>query len=228
MMRVFIAFGLLVLMLPGAAFAQTAPDQMAAAAPAGDAAAAQGSEASSDVADKINADGAPMPLPREIVQKDGSVGALDPLFKDSLLFSHDEISLIVDAATVSLKNAARNQRMAALRAKNGLPPIDTVIKKPDGAAPEPEVKAAPVYPTIPLNRQINLSGVFYRSPTDWVVWLNGRKVTPNDRPRELVGIKVERDRVHIKWFDIGMGKVISLTLRPRQTYDIVSGVLLPG
>lgn len=218
---------LLILLAPWPAFAQSAPEQMAAADQAAGGEASQNAEAQPNEADKINADGAPMPLPREIVQADGTVGALDPLYKESLLFSRDEISLIIDAATISLKNAAINQRLAANRAKNPvLPPLDANGKKPDGTV-DPEAKP-PVYPTIPLNRQINLQGVFYRSPTDWIVWLNGRKVTPKDRPRELVGIKVERDRVHIKWFDIGMGKVISLTLRPRQTYDIVSGVLLPG
>ncbi len=81
---------------------------------------------------------------------------------------------------------------------------------------------------IPEKRVISLAGVVYRAPGDWIVWLNGKKMTPKDILPEVVEIKVSQDRVHLKWFDIGLNNVISITLRPHQTYDIVTGVLLPG
>lgn len=68
--------------------------------------------------------------------------------------------------------------------------------------------------------------MIYCKPGDWIVWINGHKLVPGARLPELVDIKVERDRVHLKWFDIGMAKILTITLRPRQTYDITSGVLL--
>ena len=80
---------------------------------------------------------------------------------------------------------------------------------------------------IPLKREIALAGVAYRSSGDWIVWINGEKVTPKKLLPEIVDIQVSKDRVHLKWFDIGINNVISLSLRPHQTYDIVTGVLLP-
>ncbi len=81
---------------------------------------------------------------------------------------------------------------------------------------------------IPQRRVISLAGVFFRTPSDWIVWLNGKKMTPGDVLPEVVDIQVEKDTVALKWFDIGMNDVISISLRPHQTYDIVTGVLLPG
>lgn len=81
---------------------------------------------------------------------------------------------------------------------------------------------------IPPRRLIALSGVYLRRPGDWIVWINGKKMTPKDLLPEVMDISVQRDRVHLKWFDIGLNNVISITLRPHQTYDIVTGVLLPG
>jgi hypothetical protein len=81
---------------------------------------------------------------------------------------------------------------------------------------------------IPQRRIISVAGVIWRSASDWMVWINGKKVTPKDVLPEIVDIKVERDKVDLKWFDIGINGVISISLRPHQTYDIVTGVLLPG
>ena len=81
---------------------------------------------------------------------------------------------------------------------------------------------------IPERRVIAVAGVIYRKPGDWIVWLNGHKVTPKNLLPEIVDISVQNERVHLKWFDIGINNVISISLRPHQTYDIVTGVLLPG
>jgi hypothetical protein len=83
-------------------------------------------------------------------------------------------------------------------------------------------------PVIPAHRVISLAGVVYRSEADWIVWLNGQKVTPGRLLPEIVDIQVANDSVRLKWFDIGLNGVISITLRPHQTYDIVTGILLPG
>ncbi len=81
---------------------------------------------------------------------------------------------------------------------------------------------------IPEKRVISLAGVLFRKHGDWIVWLNGQKVIPSQLLPEIVDISVSNDVVHLKWFDIGMNKIISISLRPHQTYDIVTGVLLPG
>lgn len=81
---------------------------------------------------------------------------------------------------------------------------------------------------IPPIRRIALSGVVYRAANDWLIWINGQKVTPTVTMKEIVDIQVEREKVHLKWFDIGANYVIDITMRPNETYDITTGVLLPG
>ena len=77
-------------------------------------------------------------------------------------------------------------------------------------------------------RVLKLSGVLYKSPDDWVVWLNGNRVTPNNILPEIIKIEVEPAKIHLKWFDYGFNDVIFITLRPNQFYDIETGLLLPG
>ncbi len=82
---------------------------------------------------------------------------------------------------------------------------------------------------IPAHRIIRLSGVLYQTAEDWIVWMNGQKVTPENLLPEIVDIEVtDSSKVHLKWYDIGLNKVISITLRPHQTYDIPTNILLPG
>lgn len=77
-------------------------------------------------------------------------------------------------------------------------------------------------------RILKLSGVLYKSPDDWVVWLNGHRVTPKNILPEIINIEVEPTKIHLKWFDYGFNDVIFITLRPNQFYDIETGLLLPG
>lgn len=81
---------------------------------------------------------------------------------------------------------------------------------------------------IPAVRRIIVSGVYYKGPSDWIVWINNHKVTPGNLMPEIIDIKVVRDRVHLKWFDIGLNGIITIEMRPHQVYDIVTGVMLPG
>jgi len=81
---------------------------------------------------------------------------------------------------------------------------------------------------IPAHRVIRVSGVLYRSPADWVVWMNNEKVTPGNLLPEIVDISVKSSsKVSLQWYDVGLNQVLSITLRPHQTYDITTGVLLP-
>jgi hypothetical protein len=82
---------------------------------------------------------------------------------------------------------------------------------------------------IPERRVIRIAGVLWRSGSDWIVWMNGQKVTPKKLMKEIVDIQVENSSyVKLKWYDVGLNVVISITLRPHQTYDITTGILLPG
>ncbi len=82
---------------------------------------------------------------------------------------------------------------------------------------------------IPQVRTITLTGVLYKNPGDWMVWLNGQKLNPHNLLSEIQEIEVFKDsRVRLKWYDIGLDGVIDVTLRPHQKYDIVTGLLLPA
>jgi hypothetical protein len=82
---------------------------------------------------------------------------------------------------------------------------------------------------IPQQRTISVAGVLYRNADDWIVWMNGQKITPSRLLPEIIDISVrDSSRVNLKWFDAGLNQVISVSLRPHQTYDITTGLLLPG
>lgn len=119
-------------------------------------------------------------------------------FRQSFFFTSEDI--------ISIKKAMEQQRVAPVSA-NG------------------QTAAGQVIPPI---RRIALSGVVYKAADDWLIWINGQKVTPTISMKEIVDIKVEREKVHLKWFDIGANYVIDITMRPNETYDIPTGVLLPG
>lgn len=87
-----------------------------------------------------------------------------------------------------------------------------------GGSPEEAVKP----------RLIKLGGVVYRDANDWTIWLNGYKLEPGRLLPEIAEIYVHENRVHLKWFDAPTNEIISITLRPHQTYDILTGILLPG
>lgn len=87
---------------------------------------------------------------------------------------------------------------------------------------------APTEKPIPQVRIIKLTGVLYKSPDDWLIWLNGHKLNPKTLLQEIVDIEVFQDSsVRLHWFDIGLNGIIDITMRPHEQYDIVTGLLLP-
>lgn len=87
---------------------------------------------------------------------------------------------------------------------------------------------APTEKPIPQVRTITLTGVLYKSPDDWLIWLNGHKLNPKTLLQEIVDIEVYKDSsVRLHWFDIGLNGIIDITMRPHEKYDIVTGLLLP-
>lgn len=159
-------------------------------------------------------------VPLSALSSDGnSVQVTDEVLFQSLIFTPEEINTVV----ATLNRRARTSPSNSANVGTGFVGGELVVPE-DEDSQEPVVR--PYYPPIATKRIISVSGMIYRSPNDWIVWLNGHKLVPGARLPELVDIKVERERVHLKWFDIGMGKILTITLRPRQTYDITSGVLL--
>lgn len=78
---------------------------------------------------------------------------------------------------------------------------------------------------IPIDRKIKLYGIYYSAPNRWIVWMNGHKLVPGRVLPEIHEIRVNRDEVFLRWYDIGLNDIISITLRPNQIYDIVTGIV---
>jgi|GEM_PF-905312 len=103
--------------------------------------------------------------------------------------------------------------------------LDTIRKTESGRAVQSTAKIESVE-LIPVDRKIWLSGIFYKAANDWIIWLNGYKLTPYYMLPEIRGIRVDRDRVHLEWYDIGKNGIINITLQPHQVYDIVTGIMV--
>ena len=128
----------------------------------------------------------------------------------SLMFTEEEIEAVKSGKTEELPT--------------DVAPVDETTQE----VVEPEFDPANPPPPIPLNRKITLGGILYRAEGDWIIWLNGQKLGPENLLPEIQGITVASDKVYLEWFDIGINGIIRLTLRPHQQYDIVTGLLLPG
>lgn len=67
-----------------------------------------------------------------------------------------------------------------------------------------------------LEEGIFLSGIVYTNSKEWVVWLNGQRIDPHIRVKDLQIIEVTPNSVQFKW--IFQGEVHSVTLLTAQTY----------
>lgn len=103
-----------------------------------------------------------------------------------------------------------------IRIRMSLSGIDSDVVSDDDDAEEPK------------NRRLRLSGITYSNPDEWMIWLNGMRITPYNRPPEMIGVRVTEDFVDLKWFDNVLKKIIRIRLRPNQVYDINTGIMLPG
>lgn len=77
-------------------------------------------------------------------------------------------------------------------------------------------------------REVSLAGILYNKADDWVVYMNGTRITPNAIPAEVVDIKVYKDFIELKWYDQVTAQIYPIRLRPNQRFNIDSKVFLPG
>lgn len=83
-------------------------------------------------------------------------------------------------------------------------------------------------PLVPTTRYLSLAGISYQAPENWIIWLNGKRMTPDALANEIIEIKVREDFVEIKWLDFGKGQVFPVRLRPNQKFDLETKTFLPG
>ena len=103
--------------------------------------------------------------------------------------------------------------------------LDTVHKAEAGRNVQ-STKEIESVELIPVDRKIWLQGIYYQAANNWIIWLNGYKLTPYYMLPEIRGIRVDRDRVYLEWYDIGKNGIINISLQPHQVYDIVTGILV--
>lgn len=106
-----------------------------------------------------------------------------------------------------------NDIAAILSARRGYVPSEEVYEKD-------QVDLGPRY--------IKLAGIVYVNRNDWVIWLNDEKITPQNIPERVVDLVVYRDRINIKWHDVGLQRIVVFTLKPHQRFHLDTGLLLPG
>ncbi len=87
-----------------------------------------------------------------------------------------------------------------------------------------EVKPRPP----PEERELFLSGIVYKQGKNWTIWLNGKRVTPDALPVEILDLKVYKTYVEMKWFDEYTNQIFPIRLRPHQRFNIDTRIFLPG
>lgn len=77
-------------------------------------------------------------------------------------------------------------------------------------------------------REVVLDGIVYRGDDDWIVWLNNQRLTPDRLPSQIKMIKVYKNHVDLKWFDVQSKKITPIRMRPNQRFNLDTNMFLPG
>lgn len=80
----------------------------------------------------------------------------------------------------------------------------------------------------PEERNIVLSGIVFNGLNDWVIWLNGQRVTPEALPTQILDLKVHKEFIEMKWYDDYTQKILPIRLRPNQRFNVDTRIFLPG
>lgn len=80
----------------------------------------------------------------------------------------------------------------------------------------------------PEEREVRLGGIVYIDPEEWTIWLNGKRVTPDALPPEVLDLQVYKEYVEIKWLDDYTNQILPLRLRAHERFNIDARIFLPG
>lgn len=80
----------------------------------------------------------------------------------------------------------------------------------------------------PEERDISLGGIVFVAHNDWTIWLNGKRITPNAIPEEVLDLKVYDEYIEVRWFDDYTNQIFPIRLRPHQRFNIDTRMFLPG
>lgn len=128
--------------------------------------------------------------------------------RESIFFSAEDLETILQASEGNVESVA-----------------DVDGEDEDGATTEEAKKEEPVDRG---RRILTLSGIVYQSAQDWTVWLNGERVTPKNIPENVRGLVVQSDYIRLRWFDKANNRIVNITLRPHQHYNLDFDTISPG
>lgn len=80
----------------------------------------------------------------------------------------------------------------------------------------------------PERRYITLGGIVYRDEHDWTIWLNGKRVTPDAVPREVLDLVVYKNYIEVKWIDETTNQIFPLRMKAHQRFNMDMRIFLPG
>ena len=156
-----------------------------------------------------------MPLQAASNESNNIQNDIDPNTLPSLLFTYWEHTSILDAKADAEEREKTNVRgvtdaeLAAELRKSTVPPED----KPK---PPPEM------------RELRLGGILYTAKDDWTIWLNEQRITPDALPKEIIGLRVYRHHIDVKWYDDYTMQVFPIRLKSHQRFNLDSRIFLPG
>ena len=111
-------------------------------------------------------------------------------------------------------------RDLSLDPDQGMPPLD-----PFADLPPPEEEKPPPEPGI---RELRLGGILFTKEADWIIWLNGMRVTPGAVPEQVIEINVSNQYVELVWYDEYSELMFPIRLRPHERFNLDSRMFLPG
>lgn len=82
--------------------------------------------------------------------------------------------------------------------------------------------------TDPERRYVTLGGIVYKTENDWTIWLNGKRVTPDAVPKQVLDLRVFKDYIEVKWLDEYTNSIYPLRLRAHQRFNMDMRIFLPG
>lgn len=86
----------------------------------------------------------------------------------------------------------------------------------------------PVKEVEPGIRELRLGGILYTGNTNWIIWLNGMRVTPAALPEQVIDLKVKNEYIEIVWYDEYSELIFPIRLRPHERFNLDSRMYLPG
>ena len=80
----------------------------------------------------------------------------------------------------------------------------------------------------PESRYIKLGGIVYKDKDDWTIWLNGKRVTPDAVPTQVLDLVVYQNYIEVQWMDETTNQIFPLRMKAHQRFNMDMRIFLPG